>query len=158
MVQHNSTIFPASLSQIPKSSSKLLNHSYWCFIASFSQRWSNASLTTLVVFVIVAFWAQANLFWFFFLFLSAYLFVFVRLGTVDKYVRGSRGWGGEGGEGRRVFVGVMKYFRYILMCHEIFFKIFDGLQNIFLCSIFVISFFKLRGLEKKISKLAIKEI
>ena len=37
-------------------------------------------------------------------------------------------------------------------------QIFDGPQNIFLCSIFVILFFKLRGLEHKISKLAIKEI
>ena len=44
------------------------------------------------------------------------------------------------------------------MGHEIFFKIFDGPQNIFLCSIFVISFFKLRRLEHKISKLAIKEV
>ena len=55
-------------------------------------------------------------------------------------------------------MGVMKYFRYILMGHEIFFKVFDGPQNIFLCSIFVILFFKLRGLQHKISKLAIKEI
>ena len=54
--------------------------------------------------------------------------------------------------GRRVSVGVMKYFRHILMVHEIFFKIFDGRQNIFLYSIFVILFFKLRG------QLAIKEI
>ena len=44
------------------------------------------------------------------------------------------------------------------MGHEIFFKIFDGPQNIFLCFNFVILFFKLRGLEHKISKLAIKEI
>ena len=44
------------------------------------------------------------------------------------------------------------------MGHEIFFKIFDGPQNIFLCSIFVILFFKLRGLQHKISKQAIKEI
>ena len=57
--------------------------------------------------------------------------------------------------GRRVFVGVMKYFRHILMGHEIFLKIFDGPRNIFLCSIFVIF---LRVLEYKISKLAIKEI
>ena len=56
-----------------------------------------------------------------------------------------------------VFVGVMKYSRHILMGHEINFKIFDGPQNIFLCSIIVI-FFKLRGLEHKISKLAIKDI
>ena len=58
---------------------------------------------------------------------------------------------------QRVFVGVMKYFKYILMRHEIIFKIFDGPQNIFLRSIFVTLFFKLRGLEYKISKLAIKE-
>ena len=56
------------------------------------------------------------------------------------------------------FVGIMKYFRHILMVHEIFFKIFDGPQNIFLRSIFVILLFKLRGLEHKISKLAIKKI
>ena len=55
-------------------------------------------------------------------------------------------------------MGVIKYFRHILMGHEIFFKIFDGPRNIFLCSLFVILFFKLRGLEHKISKLAIKEI
>ena len=60
--------------------------------------------------------------------------------------------------GRRIFVGVMKCFRHILMGHEIFFKIFDTPQNIFWCSIFMILFFKLRGLEHKISKLAIKEI
>ena len=52
-------------------------------------------------------------------------------------------------------MGVMKYFKHILMDHEIFFKLFDGPQNIFLCSIFIILFFKLRGLEYKISKLAI---
>ena len=52
----------------------------------------------------------------------------------------------------------MKYFRHILIGHEIFPKIFDGPQNIFLCSTFVILFFKLRGLQHKISKLAIKEI
>ena len=55
-------------------------------------------------------------------------------------------------------MGVMKYFKHILMGHEIFFKIFDGPRNIFLCSIFVILFFKLKGLQHKISKLAIKEI
>ena len=42
--------------------------------------------------------------------------------------------------------------------HEIFFKIFDGPRNIFLCSIFIILFFKLKGFQRKISKLAIKEI
>ena len=52
----------------------------------------------------------------------------------------------------------MKHFRHILMGHEIFFKIYDGPQNIFLCSIFIILFFKLRGLQRKISKLAVKEI
>ena len=55
-------------------------------------------------------------------------------------------------------MGVMKYFRHILMGHETFFKIFDGPQNIFLCSIFIILFFKLKWLKQKISKLAIKEI
>ena len=44
------------------------------------------------------------------------------------------------------------------MGHEIFFKIFDGPQDIFLCSVFIILFFKLKGLKHKISKLAIKEI
>ena len=60
--------------------------------------------------------------------------------------------------GRIVLVGVMKYIKHKLMDHEIFFKIFDGPQNIFWCSIFVILFCKLRGLEHKISKLVIKEI
>ena len=44
------------------------------------------------------------------------------------------------------------------MDHEMFFKIFDGPRNTFLCSIFIILFFKLKGLKYKISKLAIKEI
>ena len=39
----------------------------------------------------------------------------------------------------------MKYFRHILMGHEMFFKTFDRPQNIFSCSIFVILFFQLRG-------------
>ena len=56
---------------------------------------------------------------------------------------------GRGSQG--VFVGVIKYFRHILMGHEIFFQIFNVPQNIFLCSICVILFFKLRGLEHKIS-------
>ena len=55
-------------------------------------------------------------------------------------------------------MGVMKYFSQILMGHEKFFSVFDRPQNIFLCSIFVILFFKLRGLEHKIFKLVIKEI
>ena len=65
-----------------------------------------------------------------------------------KYVIG--GW--------MVFVGAMKYFRHILMGHEIFFKVFDGPQNIFVCSIFMMLYLKLKGLKHKISKLAIKEI
>ena len=69
-------------------------------------------------------------------------------GPYIKYVEG--GW--------RVFVGVMKHFSHIFMVHEIFLKIFDGPQNIFLCSIFVILFFKLKRLEHKISKVVIKEI
>ena len=44
------------------------------------------------------------------------------------------------------------------MGHEIFFKNFDGPRSISLCSIFIILFFKLKGLKHKISKLAIKEI
>ena len=59
---------------------------------------------------------------------------------------------------KRVFVGPIKYFRHILMGHKIFFKIFDGPRNIFVCSIFIILFSKLKGLKHKISKLAIKEI
>ena len=55
-------------------------------------------------------------------------------------------------------MGVMKYFRHILIGHEIFFKIFGGPQNIFLCSVFIILFFTLRGHEHKISKLPIREI
>ena len=55
-------------------------------------------------------------------------------------------------------MGDMKYFRHILMGHGIFFKIFDGPRNIFLCSIFLILFFKLTGLKHKISELAIKQI
>ena len=42
------------------------------------------------------------------------------------------------------------------MGHEIFFKISERPQNIFLCSISVILYFKLRGLDYKISKLAIE--
>ena len=38
------------------------------------------------------------------------------------------------------------------MDHEIFFEIFDVPQNIFLCSIFLISLFNLTGVEHKISK------
>ena len=60
--------------------------------------------------------------------------------------------------GAEGFMGVMKYFRHILMGHEIFLKIFDGPRHIFLCSIFVILFFKLKGLKHKIFKLAINEI
>ena len=68
------------------------------------------------------------------------------------------GGGGGGGGRQRIFVGVMKYFRHILMEHEIFFIIFDGQKNIFLCFIFVVLFFRLRGLKHKIFKVAIKEI
>ena len=55
-------------------------------------------------------------------------------------------------------MGIMKYFRQILIGHEKFFNIFDRPQNIFLCSIFVVLFFKLSGLEHKILKQVIKEI
>ena len=71
-------------------------------------------------------------------------------GLYIKYVGGGGGGGGGGG----FLWEVMKYFRHILMGHEIFFKIFDGPQNIFLCSIFIILF----GLKHQISKLDIKEI
>ena len=59
-------------------------------------------------------------------------------------------WGGGGGGGGggcvpEGFCGGHEIFGHILMGHEIFFKIFDGPQTIFLCSIFVILFFKLRG-------------
>ena len=68
------------------------------------------------------------------------------------------------GGGQQGFCGVMKYIRHIFIDHEIFFKIFDGPRSIFWCSIFkflmfyvlfLILFFKLRGLEHK---LAIKDI
>ena len=44
------------------------------------------------------------------------------------------------------------------MGHGIFFKVFDGSQNIFLCSIFIILLFKLNDLKHRISKLATKWI
>ena len=44
------------------------------------------------------------------------------------------------------------------MDHKIFLKIFDGLQNIFLCSPLVVLIFKLRETENKISKLAVTKI
>ena len=69
------------------------------------------------------------------------------LGTVHyRYVGGGDGSGGH------------QYFRHILIGHEIFFKVFDAPQIIFLCSIFVILFFKFRGLKHKISEPAIKKI
>ena len=71
-----------------------------------------------------------------------------RRGKIHKrpYIKYVVGGGGRRGrkerECQRVFVGGMKYFRHILMGHERFFKIFDGPRNIFLCSIFIIIFFK----------------
>ena len=60
------------------------------------------------------------------------------------------GGGGGGGGGREFLLGeVMKYFRHILMGHEIFLKVFDGTQNISLRSIFIILFLKLRGWSTK---------
>ena len=44
--------------------------------------------------------------------------------------------------GRRVFVGVMKYFRQILMGHKTFLKSFDRPQNVFSCSFLVLTFSK----------------
>ena len=58
---------------------------------------------------------------------------------------------------RRIFAGVMKNFKHVLMGHEIFLKVFDGLQNVSLCSPLVLSIFKLRRSEHKMSKLAIKD-
>ena len=55
-------------------------------------------------------------------------------------------------------MGAMKYLTHILMGHEIFFKIFDGPRNIFLCSVFITLLFKLKALKHKVSKLAVKEI
>ena len=55
----------------------------------------------------------------------------------------------KGTQGQMGFFGAMKYFRHKLMGHEIFFKIFDWPQNIFLCSIFVILFLTLRGWSTK---------
>ena len=57
-----------------------------------------------------------------------------------------------------IFVGVMKNFKSILMGREIFLKIFYGSKNIFLCSPLVMLIFKLRESERKMSKLAFKEI
>ena len=55
----------------------------------------------------------------------------IHKGSYIKYV---------GGRGRqRLFVEVMKYFTHIFMGHEIFFKIFDGPHNFFLCFILVVS-------------------
>ena len=50
---------------------------------------------------------------------------------------------GQGG--RKVSVGVMKYFRHILMGHEVFFKIFDGRQKSFLMSYFGNFIFLVKG-------------
>ena len=44
-----------------------------------------------------------------------------------------------------VFWGVMKYFRHISMGHELFLKIFDEPQNVFLSSIFTFLFFQVHG-------------
>ena len=65
------------------------------------------------------------------------------------------------GEGWSAFAGVMKYFRHILMGHEIFLKIFDGPKNLFLCSFLILTlnlFENLSGFEQKLPKLAIKRI
>ena len=49
-------------------------------------------------------------------------------------------------------MGVIKYFRHILMGHEIFFKVFDGPQNVFLRFVCIILFFELRGWGTKYPK------
>ena len=62
------------------------------------------------------------------------------------------------GGGMEGSCGCHEKFKHILMGHEMVLKIFDGPQNIFLCSPLVILIFKLRESEHKMSKLAIKEI
>ena len=61
-----------------------------------------------------------------------------------------------------IFAEVMKYFRHVVMGHEIFLKIFDGPQKFFLFSSFlsflVISFKNLWWSRKKLLKLAMKGI
>ena len=42
------------------------------------------------------------------------------------------------GGGDRFFTGAMKYFRHMLMSHEIFLRIFDRPRKLFLCSLFLI--------------------
>ena len=56
------------------------------------------------------------------------------------------------------FLETMKNSKHILMGHEIFLKIFDRQNNIFLSSPLVILILMLRESELKMSKLAIKEI
>ena len=56
------------------------------------------------------------------------------------------------------FCGGHENFKHILMGHEIFLNIFDGAQNIFLCSPLVILIFKLRESEGKMAELTIEEI
>ena len=64
----------------------------------------------------------------------------------------------EGERGR----SALKYFRHILMGHEISLKYFDGRQKNFLCASFlifpVIYSENLQGSEHKVFKLAIKKI
>ena len=70
------------------------------------------------------------------------IYLFITRGNYKKQYKNNKGPYIKyvGGASQTVFVGIMKYFRHILMGHEIFFKIFDEPQNIFLCSIFVILF------------------
>ena len=42
-------------------------------------------------------------------------------------------------------MGIMKYFRNMLMGNEMFSEIFDGTKNTFLCSIFVMLFLSPEG-------------
>ena len=63
----------------------------------------------------------------------------INQGPYIKYV-------GGGGGGAEDFCGGHEIYKHILMGHEIFFKIFDGPQNIFLGSIFKILFFKFQSL------------
>ena len=49
--------------------------------------------------------------------------------------------GGGGRGGRRDFAGAMKYFRQMLMDHEIYLRIFDRPQTMFLCTFLFFFFF-----------------
>ena len=56
--------------------------------------------------------------------------------------------GRGGGEGaRRDFAGAMEYFRQILMDHEMYLRIFDRPQTMFLCTFLFFFFFLITSSE-----------